>query len=812
MNLGSAGFLLGCLVAVFIPSLPPRWILITIITVTLFSVLLYELLFTHKWQYLITVFCFALGFSYFCLRAQILLNNQLSLGVEHLAELQIEVVSFPKIGTRKLSFKAKINNINTPQATPFNIMGGNILLSCYDCKLNIAVGEQWQVTARLKRPRGAASWGVFDFERFALANNIVASGVMVDSSNAYRVSEAKTINSLRSNIKRTISAASISTHGKALITSMMIGDRSSFEPALWQFLKVTGLAHIVAISGLHVGLIFGFSVFFLRLMTNRICWIYQYCPAHILIPILALPLVYFYCQMVGFSLPTQRAFIMLLIYCMLRLSLYGATNLKVLLLTCLMMVLYKPIVLLSVSFWMSVLAVLIIGLALSGGSNHYARSKRSASTSTSKLWRLLYMQWRLSLGMAAVSLLLIGSTSIISPLVNMFVVPVVSLIVMPVLLLGLGLLMVEQLSLALWLLQALDQTGQWVFNYLHAVAWLDFVGLFELPIIGGFRKMGVALICLIWAVNTHLLGRGSLVMIACICLSLNTRDKLQAGEVLLTVLDVGQALAVVVELQGYQLIYDTGNRFENFDSAQSTILPYLRGKNISYLNKLIVSHHDSDHMGGMQSLLKSLVVNEVTSHGLPENLPIEFQARFSRCQAGQYWQEAGVEFQYLAPHRVSFNTDVVINKKRSENNRSCVLKITSPYADILLTGDIERTVEHELIKRYASSDAAQAKGLLVSDILVLAHHGSKTSSSPSFLNLVSPKLAISSTGYLNRHGHPHAKVLQRLKKRGIQHINTVNSGSVQIHLQSNGYEVARYRQKHQRFWYAEISSGLKQSQ
>ena len=259
------------------------------------------------------------------------------------------------------------------------------------------------------------------------------------------------------------------------------------------------------------------------------------------------------------------------------------------------------------------------------------------------------------------------------------------------------------------------------------------------------------------------------------------------GEFVLTVLDVGQGLAVTIETPNGMSVFDTGNRYGDTDSAQRVIIPYLQHQGVKHLNSVVVSHLDSDHVGGLNTLLQKYSYDQLMiAEKIDFNLGKTIHQK--KCQRGTVWYESGVKFEMLAQ-------EIGVNEKQlSRNNRSCVLLIKSPWGSVLLPGDIEREVEHQLVGRFGRH--------LNVDVLVLPHHGSLTSSSPMFLHMVKPNLAIASSGYLSRHGHPHSKVVFRVKKMQAKLLNTATSGSIEIRFSKTGLQTTEFRAKRRRFWYA----------
>jgi competence protein ComEC len=249
----------------------------------------------------------------------------------------------------------------------------------------------------------------------------------------------------------------------------------------------------------------------------------------------------------------------------------------------------------------------------------------------------------------------------------------------------------------------------------------------------------------------------------------------------LSVLDVGQGLSAFVRTRNHTLLYDTGARFSpGFDAGTAVVVPYLRHLGVKHLDMLVVSHGDTDHIGGMQAVLDSVVVSSrLTS--VPGKVP-----NSESCVAGQSWVWDGVVFRVLNPGT---------SDPARHNNASCVLRITGHGGSALLTGDIEIEAESALAARFGE--------LLRSDVLLVPHQGSRTSSSERFIDLVAPAIALVSTGYLNRYGHPADAVVQRYHDRNIPIFNTARDGAVTVRVTAGEIAVMTYRNSHRKYWFAD---------
>jgi len=755
-------FCIGCCCVLFVRDL---------VAVEYLFIALFLLLCISYWYPLFRVLVLILlGFIWITLTANQALNKQLPTEFEKKqVHLTVDIVDFPKGNTSYITFTAKI-----VQAKHGNqlILQPNALirLSCYRCDEVFLLGERVVIEAVLRRPRGSQSWGSFDFERHALHQGISATGYIKKVNNKIdRADSPIFLMKVRERIRNHLQESSQGETSLAILSALSIGDRSAFTTDIWRVLRVTGLTHIVAISGLHIGFIFFALRCLIRKVLNLLYPIYLTVPAVYLESFFALLGAAAYAALAGFTVPTQRALIMLMIYFITLFSPRKFGLIPVLCITIGIIMLIDPLAILATSFWLSVSAVLLIGLA-------QLTRKRS----------IVYFQCFLSLAMAPIVIGFFSEVSLISPVLNLIVVPLISLVVLPSLLLSF--MMLELFPrLGHWLLSQLSQAIEFVWGLL---LWLEnTMPLLSINLVMNSRAYIISLLIVLTLIFWSILPNKRFVVLILILVILvkPANSALNHGEFIVTVLDVGQGLAVVIETPKGVSIFDTGSGYAQSDSAQKTIIPYLRSLNDKRLQSLIISHFDSDHAGGMNTLIQHysferFMAPEKAGNGFFITIPSE------KCHQGIVWQESGVSFKILAP-----SLDFKV-KRFSRNNRSCVLLIQSAWGSVLLPGDIEREMEHQLIERFDEQ--------LDVDVLVLAHHGSITSSSPAFLQRVKPSIAISSSAYLSRHGHPHEKVVSRVKKMQAKLFNTATSGSVKIRFLESGLQATEYRAKQRRFWYA----------
>ncbi|HLD09122.1 MAG TPA: DNA internalization-related competence protein ComEC/Rec2, partial [Methylophilaceae bacterium] len=419
-------------------------------------------------------------------------------------------------------------------------------------------------------------------------------------------------------------------------------------------------------------------------------------------------------------------------------------------------------------FWLSFGAVAVIAYAMGGRLSrpHWLRIA-------------IHTQWAVTLGLLPLLLVLFQQVSIISPIANAFAIPLISFVVVPFTLLGALLPLDWALQLAHSILAACMLLLQW---------------LGDLPF-GTWQQHAPpawTLLPALFGVLWMLLPRGFpmrwLGVIALFPMFMLQPLHPEFGAMKVAVLDVGQGLAVTVRTATHMLLYDTGPRYSSqSDSGSRIVVPYLRGEGIRQLDGLIVSHNDTDHSGGMASVLAQIPVDWVAS-SLADNTPVLATHEHMLCYAGQSWVWDGVRFDMLHPSPSSYEDADI-----KDNNRSCVLRVTSQFGSLLLTGDIEREAEQELLGSFADE--------LASDILIVPHHGSKTSSTPAFIAAVQPQVTIFTVGYRNRFGHPKQAVLERYAQTGSKAYRSDNDGAVLLDFSSSkAIAITRWRYQARRYW------------
>jgi competence protein ComEC len=639
-------------------------------------------------------------------------------------------------------------------------------------------GERWSLAVRLKRPHGTVNPHGFDVEAWLLANDLRATGY-VRKNDANRRIDAFAgraedyIARARESIRDRILHALGERPYAGVIAALAIGDERAIPTAQWLLFNRTGIGHLISISGLHVtffATLVGALVFFAwktrHALTLRL-------PARKAAAVAGVLAAFGYVLLAGFAVPAQRTLYMLTVAA-IGLWLARPGSAAVVWLWALAVVLtYDPWASLTPGFWLSFGAV---GLLLYTGVGRIGPLAG---------WRAaVSAQAAITLGLIPLMLVLFQQVSIVSPLANAVAIPVVTFIVVPLTLASIALpwdgLLVLAHQVFAWLAAFLQ-----LLSGLPAAVWQQHAPPLWTALAGA---IGVLWLLAPRGTPARVLGIAWLAPLFIVVPSPPPQ-----GAVRVTVLDVGQGLAVLVQTHSHALLYDTGPRFnDTADAGNRIIAPMLRATGIRALDALVVSHQDSDHSGGALSLLQTVPVGWLAS-SLPDGNPIVVAQRARgaparRCSVGERWTWDGVEFSTLYPFDATY-----LEARIKTNDLSCVIRVGSRDGSVLLTGDIEARAETALLAR----DAA----LLRSDLLIVPHHGSRTSSTPEFIAAVQPVIAVYTPGYRNRFGHPRPEIVARYAAAGIRTYRTDYDGAITFTLDaSHALTPVLEREREGRYW------------
>lgn len=628
--------------------------------------------------------------------------------------------------------------------------------------VELELGALCHLHIRWRQVHASLNPGLPDRGRHWVARHVVAQGRVVPhpANRCDLVTLQPDINGTRRRLSRALKAAIPDAAAAAVMQALALGDRRALTTSQREVMRNTGTAHLLAISGLHVSLCAGVAFFVLRVL---------------LAPLLSLagvPSVYLawsgaalaataYAGLAGFGLPAQRAWLMVVVATACVLSGRRAWSFDALCLSAALLASVDPFAVLNAGSWLSFAAVAVL-IMQSGVQRRGERQFR----------RLLRAHCLLAVGLAPLSALIFGVVPLSGPLCNLLAVPLCAVLIVPVLLLGLVFFF---LSPPLFHVAVNTAAGLW--RYLFD--GLEWVSKFEAVV--SFEQFGAAgdVWLLFWAaillISHAWLRLRSLGVLLLALWWLARSEPINHGDVALTVFDVGQGLAVAVHTQNHNLLYDTGPGWFRSDSDASAriVLPSLARRGIHHLDLIALSHADNDHAGGLESVRTQFPTTPVLA-SRPQQLAGEVQ----RCAYADTWRWDGVEFRWLHPE----------GRSGSDNNQSCVLLIRTPFHRILLTGDIEKDTERLLLNQSRVPTA---------EVLLVPHHGSRTSSSAEFLHAVAPQIAIVSAGFGNRYGLPHAEVSARYAANGIELINTATDGAISLRFKAD--QISVQRERHQRF-------------
>ena len=626
-----------------------------------------------------------------------------------------------------------------------------IQLSWYGNIDSLKSGERWRFTVRLKRPHGYANPGGFDYEQWMLAEGIHGRGYVRSAENLTR----KLTPPLRQKLWGYLQAYNLSA--SSLVAALVLGEKQGIEREHKELFQKTGTAHLFAISGLHVGMIAALFYW----LTKVVLLVLMYSPlalAHKAIIYLApmricLFVSWFACAgyavLAGFSIPTQRALIMLTVLYFAWLhgrQVFTLTNISAALL---FVLLIQPLAVLNAGFWLSFTAVIWISCLLYALPQHYGAWRKT-----------LFIQVLLPLCLWPITQYWFGESAAMGALANILLIPLVSFVVLPLSLLVCFLEWVAQGGSA-FLMLFLDALYHCILNALLWVSAQSWGG----TLMGAFSisqvillQLGIFILLLPFGLNLYIRG---LAAVMCLSALMSTTESVDNGSFRASVLDVGQGLSILIETREHALVYDTGPEFPSgFNTAEAVLLPYLNAEGIAAIDKLVLSHGDKDHSGGLPGFFKNIPVRSVTSGQVKR---LELSGRALPCNAGDEWEWDGVDFKVLWPSPNSQNARIY----QKHNNYSCVIRVTANSQTLLLTGDIEKIAEAELLGREED---------LKSEVLVAAHHGSRTSTGKGFIDAVEPKYVVFSAGYRNRFRHPHYKIAKRVLKAGAEAVKTADCG------------------------------------
>ncbi len=704
--------------------------------------------------------------------------------------------------------------------------------------------QRWSFVARLKRPHGNANFLGRDAEASLLARNIRATGYVSVPGEAHRLAADAigvrlTIDRWRARLRDRVLLALGDAPHAGVIVALAVGAQDNVTDTDWAVLRATGTSHIVAISGLHIGFVAGLAALAIGWLWRRARW--RGVPGPLFVSSQkaaafgAAGFAFFYAALAGFNVPAQRAMWMLGFVALAVVSGRRPASSLVLAWALALVLLGDPWAVTSAGFWLSFSAVAAILLAIAsrgrwasvsivedfvmpppdesaidtafeatgrGGTTKSRRTtidrirqrlgglptrmhflgRRAVRVIARKLASSGRVQYAITLSLAPLTAYWFFQIPLLGPIANAFAIPWISVAVTPVVLAGV--LLPAPLDLLAY--RGAHAMLVPLFNALTVLSSLPWT-LRRLP-----QPNAVALLTALAGVMWALTPKGWPLRFAApltwLPLIWPASHAPATGTFRITALDIGQGSAVFIETARHSLLFDTGPGPESSRAGERIVVPYLFAHGYGTIDSLFISHSDSDHSGGAPAVLESIRVRQFVGSLTPRE-PLWRTARGHRsstlrCVAGQRWEWDGVTFTTLWPDAGAFAP--------KPNAQSCVLKVTSAAGrSALLAADIEADVERVLLRR--NPDA------LRSDVLIVPHHGSRTSSTEPFLDAIQPRVAVFQVGYLNRFHHPNPTVYERYRMRNIELSRSDEDGAARMEVGAT-VSIERFRQTHARYW------------
>jgi competence protein ComEC len=739
------------------------------------------------------IFFFVLGFAWNAQYAQNRLNNILSIeyeGKDLLFEGRVNALPQSSLGGAKFSFEVDHASLG---GQPIELFPRQVYLSWQPAWRNpqdipeVIPGQRWEFKVKIKRPYGSLNPHTFDFERWSFHQDFGASGSvrsgelllendigLTEFFLAMEYQRWKLRQKIRHSLPKDARYAGV-------IAALVMGDQNAIDQEDWRVFNATGIGHLISISGLHVTMLAGFGAMIAAFLWRRNS-LPLYMPVGKVASAIGFLTAFVYAWLAGFQIPAQRTMYMVGVVAFALWSGRNPRSFDIWWWALVFVLLIDPMAPYTPGFWLSFGAVAAILYAMQG-------SEGLLGVPTGKElevhWRCRLMQALreacrvqavVTIALLPLTLYWFYQISIVSPLANAFAIPVVSYVVTPLAIAGALL----PGFIGKWFLLPAHATMEylaillgWMANWRWAVAWSSQPTWWALIL----SILGIVIVIRPGEINKGWVSRlAGLALCAGLFIQPLENTTLAKGEFRATVLDIGQGTAVLIETASRKLLYDTGPIQGKDNAGQRIILPYLKGRGINYIDRMVISHSDSDHIGGAATLLKEISFDSMMG-SLPSTNPLLSHLKMKHvpaipCRFGQQWSWDGVDFRIWHPHEDALFEE---HQVRKPNEMSCVLEVRNQSTSFWLTGDVEKQGEADITARL---NQLALNGLEDKQLILMApHHGSKTSSSLELLSALRPDEAFAQNGYRNRYGHPHPTVTARYQGMGVPFSQTPATGA-----------------------------------
>lgn len=763
---------------------------------------------------LISLLCFSAAASYTVWRADLRLSDHLDPTQDNkVTRVPLLVAELPEQVEGGVRFIGQIEPFEQSDQFPQRVLVDWPGACTGDCPVmakgrgvTVEPGQRWRMALRFRQPHGRLNPHGFDSVGWLFEKGIRATATV--RGDPERLADTAGfvpglwIERLRAQIRTRMRRLLSGKVEAPVMIALSIGDQQGVSAADWQVFNTTGITHLVSISGSHVTLIAALGAAILMRLYRRLRWRTrlwcEHLPSRLVFVWSAVVVAFFYCLLAGWGVPAQRTFFMLVCAAAGLSGRLPLTGHQAVALAAAAMTLLDPWAVMSTGFWLSFAAVATLIVV----SEQTPRRSGSSSQQTiqqsraARLWTALtlatHLQVVMTMATTPVLAFLFQQVSFASLAANAWAIPWVTFIATPLALLlsAATLLPVSDvwLSPLAWLAHESLYWSLWPVRWLASFEWMA-IDVSAMPV--GWLALGlVGVLASLMLPPSGWRWSGYLLMLPGL---LYRPSEPAHGAWQLTVLDVGQGGAALLRTKSQTLLFDTGWRFGEVDAADRVIVPVLRAQGVTHLDRVIISHADNDHIGGLATLQAKKSIGLLMGAGVPSA---------QACRRGQQWQVDGVRFAFLHPQDDCAGDSL---KGVLRNRCSCVLQITGRWHSAWLTGDIDEVAEHQLAAASDDLDPDLTLGGSVVDVITMPHHGSRTGSSAALVNLVRARHAVAQAGQHNRFGHPHAEVMSRWHQSGTQTWISSRDGAMIFESAPSGLRAISVAQQRQRYWHAQVT-------
>lgn len=626
-----------------------------------------------------------------------------------------------------------------------------------------AAGEVWQLAVKTKAAHSYLNQGSFDSQRFAMANRRILLGTVLD---AQKIVGNKGWRQWL--VDKTLPYANLFEHGDIML-ALGFGERGRLTSSHKTVMFHTGIAHLMAISGMHIVLVVFLAIKLVRGLQYflPIRLIYYWMPL-----LIAFSCAVFYGWLSGLNPPVMRALLALFLWQCLSIKKISLSSWQVINRIIAILLFIDPLMILSESFWLSCYAVVcLIFIAQWFPVNTQANYQKSY------LFQLIKLQFLLTLLLLPIQFVVFNGISGAAIIANLIAIPLISFITFPAVLLMLIMSFFDYFYLAIWFGTIAEQSLSGLFWILRFFSDYWFVVAEAFYLLSGIGWLAI----IVWQTRMWRNYWISLLLLLAIMISPLIKQKKSHWQI--DMLDVGHGLAMVIRQGNSAILYDTGAMWHNSSAAERIILPFLKWHNLT-VEGIIISHEHNDHIGGLA----------VIKHYFPHAWLMSSSQQLANdyiCQIGEELNWQNLQLTVLWPEVI---------QPVAFNQQSCVVRISDGQYSILLTGDLERAQEQQLVVKH--------QALLQSTVLQMPHHASNTSSYYAFLAKVQPNVSLGSVARYNPWQLPAKKTLLRYQDLNLSYHLTAFTGQISIKFYRERWVIETMRSEIKPRWYHDWFGGL----